>query len=667
VATRPSFRVISYALAIAVPTLVLLGLGLLSVRRQQQAIVQLELANLRLTADQAARNLAARLAGAAAACLRDEAWRAIAAEPTPVKVNAFARRHPVAGQLVMVADREVVYPRLASTMDVPAADVTRGGACGDAIEAAEAREFGGDAAAALQTYRQCLARQVPGSTSHARLLARVARAERRRGNDAAAAETYAALASTHADASDRFGRPFGLVAALELHALSGQSGDAVLRKAREDLARGRWNISDEQATYFLDEMSARLGGALPAGTPAPFLETLQVARAVQASLPLRASLATDGVIEDEIVLRGRRTRVYHAPTGAAVAGVRTVLVPDPQWVSSTVLPDVVRASGLPEATHLVVSDPMPPAPGIVASADGALTPWRVWVPLPGPAGATRRLPVALQGAITLLVSGVLGMGVFLLVRDVRREQSVATMRSQFVSAASHELRTPLAMILLYAQTLLEDVDADREERRGSYEIIAEESERLRHLLDKVLDFSRIDAGRRSYRFVVADLAGSVRAAVRLFEPHLLRRGFTLDAEIAAIPDVRHDPEAITGAVLNLLENAAKYSASSREIALRLSVEGERAVIVVRDDGIGIPAEDLPHIGEQFFRSRLSTAIGGYGLGLYLVQHAMRAHGGRMDVASAPGAGSTFSLVLPRRGAPIVTSDVTVGITPESAS
>jgi hypothetical protein len=84
---------------------------------------------------------------------------------------------------------------------------------------------------------------------------------------------------------------------------------------------------------FLDEMSTRLGGAVPAGTPAPFLETLQVARAVQASLPLRASLATDGVIEDEIVMRGRRTRVYHAPTGAVAPGVRTVLVPDPQWVA----------------------------------------------------------------------------------------------------------------------------------------------------------------------------------------------------------------------------------------------------------------------------------------------------------------------------------------------
>jgi two-component system phosphate regulon sensor histidine kinase PhoR len=318
---------------------------------------------------------------------------------------------------------------------------------------------------------------------------------------------------------------------------------------------------------------------------------------------------------------------------------------------------VARTFGLPPGTRVLTDESAAGAAGVVASADGALAPWRLWVPIEPATGPARWVPVVIQGAITLLVSGVLGLGVILLVRDVRREQSVAQMRSQFVSAASHELRTPLAMILLYAQTLLEDVDADREERRGSYEIIAEESERLRHLLDKVLDFARIDAGRRSYRFVVADLDDSVHAAVRLFEPHLLRRKFTLDADVTPVADVRHDPEAITGAVLNLLENAAKYSGLSREIHLRLVVRGEHAVIEVRDHGIGIPAEDLPHIGEQFFRSRLSTAIGGYGLGLYLVHHAMAAHGGRVDIASTPGQGSTFTLVLPRDGAAAVPADI----------
>jgi signal transduction histidine kinase len=639
--TRPAARVLTYALAIALPTLVLLAFGLSSVRRQQQAIAQLEAANLRLMTDQAARALAVRVSGAAVACLRDQAWDAIAQRPTASAVGDIRRRHPVARDLILVGEQDVVYPRLVSPLD---STTSSAHGCGAALAQAEEEEFAGQVRSALVTYRRCLADGTIEPQDRARVLARVARAERRLGNDAAAIEAYEALASRHADAPDRFARPFGLVAALELHDLRPRASAPLLRRARTELVAGRWDVSDEQARYFLEEFETRLGDKLPADAPAPFLRTLDVARAIQQALPLAAAL-DDAVHEDEVLTEGRRTRIHHAGVGGGRV-MQAVLVPDVRWIEHDALPAVATELGLPAGTRILADQAGAPGEGIVASADGALAPWRLWVPTAEARGRGRWAPVALQGAITLLVSGVLAFGVMLVVRDVRRDQSIAQMRSQFVSAASHELRTPLAMILLYAQTLLEDVDADREERRGSYEIIAEESERLRHLLDKVLDFARIDAGRRSYRFVTADLDASVNAAVRLFEPHLLRRGFTLESEIEAIPDVHHDPEAITGAVLNLLENAAKYSDASRVIHLRLATRRDEIVIDVRDHGIGIPPEDLPQIGQQFFRSRLSTSIGGYGLGLYLVRHAMTAHGGRMEVASTPGEGSTFTLVLP---------------------
>ena len=643
--TRPAARVLTYALAIALPTLVLLAFGLSSVRRQQQAIAQLEAANLRLMTDQAARALAVRVSGAAVVCLRDQAWHDIARQPTSSAVGALRRRHPVARDLVLVGEQDVVYPRLVSPLDSTPSTAAHG--CGAALAQAEEEEFAGQVRSALVTYRRCLADATIEPHDRARVLARVARAERRLGNDAAAIEAYEALASRHADAPDRFSRPFGLVAALELHDLRPRASTPLLRRVRSELVSGRWDVSDEQARYFLEEFETRLGDALPADAPAPFLRTLDVARAIQEALPLAAA-SDEAVHEDEVLTEGRRTRIHHAGVGGSGNGpvMRAVLVPDVRWIEHDALPAVAKELGLPPGTRILADQAGAPGEGIVASADGALAPWRLWVPAAETRGRGRWAPVALQGAITLLVSGVLAFGVMLVVRDVRRDQSVAQMRSQFVSAASHELRTPLAMILLYAQTLLEDVDADREERRGSYEIIAEESERLRHLLDKVLDFARIDAGRRSYRLVTTDLDASVNAAVRLFEPHLLRRGFTIDSAIEPVPDVHHDPEAITGAVLNLLENAVKYSDVSRVIHLRLATRGDEVVIDVRDHGIGIPPEDLPQIGQQFFRSRLSTSIGGYGLGLYLVRHAMTAHGGRMDVASTPGEGSTFTLVLP---------------------
>jgi len=645
---RPSRKVLAYALAIAVPTMALLVLGLLSVRRQQQAIAQLEAANRRLQAEQAASLVATRLAAAASRCLRDDAWgTAVVGDGVrPSAMRAIAQRHPVARQLLVVRDGDVLYPRLTTPLELDGAGALA--ECGASLARAESAEFAGHTDDAVRLYTSCLQASARPAT-RARVLARIARAERAGGNASRAVDVYAQLAAQHADDEDGFARPFGLIVALELHDLQPGRHATFLRQARADLLSGRWNVSDEQARYFLDELSVRIGAAPPAGSPAPFLEALGIARTMQTALPLQAAAATGGVGSDDVRLNGRRTRIFHAPIARDARRTQALVVPDARWVERVALPAALRDAGAPGDARLLVDDGAPAPGGVVVSAEG-LASWRVWV-APARQDAAARLPVLLQGLITLLVSGVLGLGVLLLVRDVRREQALTQMRSQFVSAASHELRTPLAMILLYAQTLLEDVDADREERRGSYEIIAQESERLRHLLDKVLDFSRIDGGRRNYRFETCDLEHSVTAAVRLIEPQLTRRGFTLTQDLASVPGVRHDTEAITGAVLNLLENAAKYSGEARAITLRLWADDGCARIAVRDYGIGIPAEDLPRIGERFFRTARSSSIGGYGLGLYLVSHAMTAHGGRMAVASAPGEGSTFTLVMPRDGAP----------------
>jgi hypothetical protein len=287
--------VLLYALAIAVPTLVLLAFGLQSVRRQQQAISQLEAANLRLTADQAARALAVRVADAAAACLRDGGWSGVVATPSAQAMRAVRQRHPVARDLLLVADREVVHPRLVSPLDAGETAVPSDGECGPAVEQAEAEEFAGRVQVALTTYQRCLAREDTTPLTRARVLARVARAERRLGNRLAAAQAYQALASRHADALDRFSRPFGLVAALELHDLRPREAAPLLRQVRADLASGRWDVSDEQARYFLEEAGTRLGDALPPDQPAPFLRTLDVARTLRDALPLQAGTGEAGV------------------------------------------------------------------------------------------------------------------------------------------------------------------------------------------------------------------------------------------------------------------------------------------------------------------------------------------------------------------------------------
>jgi two-component system phosphate regulon sensor histidine kinase PhoR len=220
-------------------------------------------------------------------------------------------------------------------------------------------------------------------------------------------------------------------------------------------------------------------------------------------------------------------------------------------------------------------------------------------------------------------------------------------RADFVGAVSHELKTPLTVIRLYSETLLEDDDFSAAERREMYRIITRESDRLTQLIEKVLAFSRIDRGEKQYHLRRADLAPVVSRTVATYEHYLKRRGFSLETQLAAeLPPVRFDEDAVSQALVNLLDNAAKYSGESKSIAVRTYAANDCAVLEVEDQGIGIPREEQQKIFERFYRVGNAVAKGGYGLGLYLVRHIMDAHQGRVELESELQRGSRFRLVFP---------------------
>jgi signal transduction histidine kinase len=255
-------------------------------------------------------------------------------------------------------------------------------------------------------------------------------------------------------------------------------------------------------------------------------------------------------------------------------------------------------------------------------------------------------------ALAVVLSVTL-FGAYLLWRDVRREILLAELRSQFVSGVSHELKTPLTAIRMFAETLRLGRTRDPAARSEYLDTIVHESERLTRLLNDVLDFSRIEQGTRTYHMAPASLAGIVRDASRAMEYPLKQAGFALDVHLEEdMPPIRVDRDAIEQAVLNLLSNAMKYSGGSRRIVLSAGREGDLAVIRVVDRGVGIPAKDQARIFERFYRvpSRENRSLPGTGLGLSLVAHTAKAHGGSVFVESAPGAGSTFSIHLPLEGA-----------------
>lgn len=261
-------------------------------------------------------------------------------------------------------------------------------------------------------------------------------------------------------------------------------------------------------------------------------------------------------------------------------------------------------------------------------------------------GALGRTFLALALAFVVGLTLIAG---FLLWRDARRDARLAELRSQFVSSVSHELRTPLTSIRMFAESVRLDDEMDPETRAQYLDTVLRESERLSRLVDNVLRFARVEEGRAAYDLQPASLAEVVQNAVRGFSPPAEQAGFRLEVSVAPdLPPVLADRDALEQAILNLLGNAMKYSGASREIALRVERDDGRAAIRVIDRGIGIAPEEQARIFERFYRAGTAEnrRIPGTGLGLTLVEHIAKAHGGGVSVESLPQAGSTFTIRIP---------------------
>ena len=243
-------------------------------------------------------------------------------------------------------------------------------------------------------------------------------------------------------------------------------------------------------------------------------------------------------------------------------------------------------------------------------------------------------------------------GAFLVWRDVRRELRLADLRSQFVSSVSHELKTPLTSIRMLAEILQTKDPPDRRMQADYLGTIVGESERLTRLLNNVLDLSKIEQDRMMYRPRPTLLAEVAHRAVQAVEYPLEQEGFTLSVDSQhELPLVSVDPDALEQAILNLLTNAMKYSGESREIDLRLRSEDGHAVVEVTDRGMGIAPQELERLTEKFYRvpTAENRHVPGTGLGLTLVDHMAKSHGGDLRVRSVVGAGSTFAIWLPLEG------------------
>ncbi len=248
--------------------------------------------------------------------------------------------------------------------------------------------------------------------------------------------------------------------------------------------------------------------------------------------------------------------------------------------------------------------------------------------------------------LVLLYVGI-GVGFGLTLREMRRAYKLSRLKTDFVANISHELRTPLTSVRLFAETLREGRAQGPEEVRECVELLSAESERLSRMVEKLLDWSRLESGRAALELEKTDVRALLDRIGTAYRAQQLPAGYETQVE-PQLPAVNVDPDAMAQVVLNLLHNAVKYTGEDKRIRLRARRAGRNVAIEVEDNGRGVRPQDRKRIFERFYRADdlLSRKTEGTGLGLAISRKIVELHGGKMEVDSRLGEGSTFRVVLP---------------------
>lgn len=254
--------------------------------------------------------------------------------------------------------------------------------------------------------------------------------------------------------------------------------------------------------------------------------------------------------------------------------------------------------------------------------------------------------VLILGLVLTMIAGIMATFAY-----IKREASLAKLQTDFVSKVSHDLRTPLTSIRMFVETLQLGRAADPHNHQQCLDVLSTESARLSMMIDQLLGWARMEAGKRVYQPEKCQVSEIVDAALAAFEPQRIAHPVLLERDIPpCIPNVLVDRGAIVEVLLSLLQNAHRYTSEVKRIAVRCS-EGSRAgtvVIRVEDNGPGIAKRDQARIFEKFYRAKdpLNRGLQGTGLGLAIVKHIVRGNHGQVSVESEIGRGSTFRVVLP---------------------
>ena len=492
-----------------------------------------------------------------------------------------------------------------------------------------------DLAKAADWYRRLSDRK--DAPLRAGALLRLARVLRKSGQVADARGAFTQLAGMNGMAVA--GAPADLIARLELCELSGRAEDALL--LREELLHARWQLTRGQFAFYWSEAGRLASDNQPVpAEPAAWSEAV-----AQAWSELQRDPSLRG--QNTFWVNGRP--FFLLWRGAS--GRRAALLTRPEMLLKPLLAaNEVACAALDSEGRLVAGRKGSNGRAVVRGVAETQLPWVLsFTGTPGVTDAGMVARKRFLVLITVVTVLFLIAGAYLIARAVRRDLEVSRMQSDFVSAVSHEFRSPLTSIRQLSEMLAEGRVPAQERRQVYYDTLVRESTRLQRLVEALLNFGRMEAGVRKYRFEEMDAASLVEKVVSEFAPQIAGSGRHIELEGAhEVCPIDADPEALSVALRNLVDNALKYSPDSPTVWVQWAAENAHVAIRVRDRGMGIPASERRAIFQKFFRGTAAAAanVKGSGVGLAMVRHIVAAHGGEISVVSEPGEGSTFTILLP---------------------
>jgi len=404
---------------------------------------------------------------------------------------------------------------------------------------------------------------------------------------------------------------------------------------RRDLAQGRWHLTRGQFAFYWSQVTA---GPPPVESEALSELTARV---------WESRHRNTGVSGQETAWTSSRPYLVIWRGGPER---RAVMLAKPETFLSHIVPvedtqyAVVDAEGHLLAGKRAVTG----RAAIRTGAEGQL-PWTIYVSSTTPLSAAnlvsrqRFLLLGISVMVLFLIFGTYFIG-----RAIRREAEVLRMQSDFVSAVSHEFRSPLTTMRQLSEILALGRIPSEDRRQLYYDTLVSETTRLQRVVEALLNFGRMEAGARQYHFQEIDAATLVRRVVSEFEQQLAGSGRHIEVNGVESLCIDADPDAISVALRNLLDNAIKYSPGQLTVWVEWGMQNDYVAIQVRDHGLGIADAEKKTIFQKFVRGTAARAsnVKGSGVGLAMVRHIVAAHGGVVKLASKTGEGSTFTMLLP---------------------